>query len=186
MNTASRSIGFGLLSVLGIAWLCAAPVSVSGAPTPAWVTFDSKEAGFSVEMPTQPTPSTLVTSSFIGDVTSHLFTSWEGDVKLTVDYSQIPGFALRFAGADTIYDHARGALLKQTWSKPVSFQDVTVNGKPGKQLVYDTPPVPGKPEFTGIASFFLIGDRLYVADATVPKGESEADAQRFLASIRFD
>jgi hypothetical protein len=32
----------------------------------------------------------------------------------------------------------------------------------------------------------LLGDRLYVADATVPAGASEADAQRFLASIRFE
>jgi hypothetical protein len=182
----SRSIGSTVLAALAIAWLCAAPVSVSGAPTPAWVSFKSPDAGFSVEMPTDPKPSTLVTSSFIGDVTSHLFTSWEGNMKFTVDYSLIPGFALRFAGADTIYDHARGALLKQTWSKPVSFVDVTVNGKAGKQLVYDTPPVPGKPELAGIASFFLVGDRLYVADATVPAGASEADAQRFLASLRFD
>jgi hypothetical protein len=186
VNVASRSICSAVLSAIGIAWLCAVPASVSSAPTPSWVSFQSSDAGFSVEMPTNPVPSTLVTRSFIGDVTSHLFTSWEGNAKFTVDYSKIPDFALRFAGADTIYDHARGALLKQTWSKPVSFVDVTVNGKAGKQLVYDTPPVPGKPELAGVASFFLVGDRLYVADATVPAGASEADAQRFLASLRFE
>ena len=186
MNVASRSICSAVLSAIGIAWLCVAPGSVSSAPTPSWVSFQSSDAGFSVEMPTNPVPSTLVTRSFIGDVTSHLFTSWEGNAKFTVDYSKIPDFALRFAGADTIYDHARGALLKQTWSKPVSFVDVTVNGKAGKQLVYDTPPVPGKPELAGVASFFLVGDRLYVADATVPAGAPEADAARFLASIRFE
>lgn len=186
MNVVSRSSCSAVLSALGIAWLCTAPVSVSSASPPSWVTFQSTDAGFSVEMPTNPVPSALVTKSFIGDVTSHLFTSWEGNAKFTVDYSKIPGFALRFAGADTIYDHARGALLKQTWSKPVSFVDVTVNGRAGKQLVYDTPPVPGKPELAGLASFFLVGDRLYVADAMVPAGASEADAQRFLASIRFD
>ena len=145
-----------------------------------------QEAKFSVEMPTTPAASTLTTGSFIGDVTSHLFTSWEGNAKFTVDYSPIPRFALEFAGADTIYDHARGALLKQTWSKPVSFLDVTVNGRTGKQLQYDTPPIPGKSELSGMASFFLVGERLYVVDAIVPAGASEDDAKRFLASIRFE
>ena len=186
MNTALRSMCSFVLSSFAIAWLCAAPLSVSGAQESAWVSFQSTDAKFAVELPTNPTASTLTTKSFIGDVTSHLFTSWEGNAKFTVDYSQIPRFALEFAGADTIYDHARGALLKQTWSKPISFVDVTVNGQKGKQLVYDTPPVPGKPELYGAANFFLVSDRLYVADVTVPAGASEADANRFLASIRFE
>jgi hypothetical protein len=158
---------------------------VSSAPEAQWVTFTSTATKFSVDMPTQPTASTTTTNSFIGTVTNEIFTSWEGHEKFTVDHSQIPSFALHFAGADTIYDHAQGALLKQTWSKPISFTDVTVNGHQGKQLVYDTPPVPGKPETAGMANFFLIADRLYVVDAVVPEGDSEANAQRFFASARF-
>jgi len=171
-----------LLSILALACLAAAPASAQD----KWVPFTSKQARFSVEMPTQPKATTTTTSSFIGNVTNEIFTSWEGDEKFTVDHSQIPRFALDFAGADTVYDHASAALLKQTWSKQTSFTDVTVNGRPGKQLVYDTPPVPGKPELTGLANLFLVGDRLYVIDAAVPAGESEADAQRFLASVRFE
>jgi hypothetical protein len=71
------------------------------------VSFASKEARFSVEMPTQPKESTMTTSSFIGNVTNEIFTCWEGDEKFTVDHSEIPRFALDFAGADTIYAHAR-------------------------------------------------------------------------------
>jgi hypothetical protein len=171
-----------LLSALVLTFLAAAPASAQA----KWVSFTSKQARFSVEMPTQPKASTTTTSSSIGTVTNEIFTSWEGDEKFTVDHSQIPRFALDFAGADTIYDHASAALLKQTWSKQTSFADVTVNGRQGKQLVYDTPPVPGKPEIKGLANLFLVGDRLYVIDAAVPAGESEADAQRFLASVRFE
>lgn len=171
-----------LLSALALALLFAAPTSGQE----KWVPFASKQARFSIEMPTQPKATTTTTSSFIGTVTNEIFTSWEGDEKFTVDHSQIPRFALDFAGADTIYDHASAALLKQTWSKQTSFADVTVNGHQGKQLVYDTPPVPGKPEIKGLANLFLVGDRLYVIDAAVPAGESEADAQRFLASVRFE
>jgi hypothetical protein len=151
-----------------------------------WVPFTSKQARFSIDMPTQPKATTTTTSSFIGTVTNEIFTSWEGDEKFTVDHSQIQRFALDFAGADTIYDHASAALLKQTWSKQTSLADVTVNGRQGKQLVDDTPPVPGKPELEGLANLFLVGDRLYVIDAAVPAGESEADAQRLLASVRFE
>jgi len=169
-------------SVLSVALLLAASASAQE----KWVSFSSKQAGFSIEMPTQPKPSTMTTDSFIGKVTNNIFTSWEGDEKFTVDHSEIPHFALEFAGADTIYDHARAALLKQTWSKQISFDDVTLNGRQGKQLVYDTPPVPGKPETKGLANLFLVGNRLYVIDATVPEGDSEADAKRFLASARFE
>ncbi len=171
-----------LRSVFALALLAAAPASAQE----KWVSFASEQARFSIDMPTQPKATTTTTSSFIGNVTNEMFTSWEGDEKFTVDHSQIPRFALDFAGADTIYDHASAALLKQTWSKQVSFGDVTVNGRQGKQLVYDTPPVPGKPEIKGLANLFLVGDRLYVIDAAVPAGESEADAQRFLASVRFE
>jgi hypothetical protein len=169
-----------LLSALAFVCLAAAPASAQA----KWVSFTSKEARFSVEMPTKAT--TTSTSSFIGTVTNEIFTSWEGGEKFTVDHSQIPRFALDFAGPDTIYSHASAALLKQTWSKQTSFTDVTVNGRQGKQLVYDTPPVPGKPDIKGIANLFLVGDRLYVIDAAVPAGEPEADAQRFLASVRFE
>jgi hypothetical protein len=151
-----------------------------------WVTFQSSGAQFSIEMPQQPRTTKMTTSSFIGDVTDDLFTATETNGRFTVDYSRIPRFALDFAGAGTIYDHAKGALLKQTWSKPISFEDITTaEGQTGKRLVYQTPPVPGKPKFYGEAHFFLVGDRFYAVDATVPAGDSEADAKRFLASIRF-
>jgi hypothetical protein len=171
-----------LLAAIGIT---AASV-VHGAASPAWVTFTSSEYRFSIEMPSKPVPSTIHTRSFIGDVTSELFTSWQGNEKFTVDHSQIPRFALDFAGPDTIYDHAKGALLQQTWSKEISFVDITTNGTAGKRLLYQTPPIPGKPKIFGAADFYLVGDRLYAVDVMVPAGESEASARRYLESVRFE
>ena len=171
-----------VIAALALAFLVATPAAAQA----RWISFTSKQARFSIDVPTQPKATTTMTSSFIGTVTDEIFTSTKGDEKFTVDHSQIPRFALDFAGADTIYDHASAALLKQTWSKQISFTDVTVNGRQGKQLVYDTPPVPGKPKIKGLANLFLVGDRLYVIDAAVPAGVSEADAQRFLASMRIE
>jgi hypothetical protein len=45
------------------------------------------------------------------------------------------------AGPDTIYKHAKGALLKKTFSKKVSYTDITISSAKGKKLVYDTPPI---------------------------------------------
>ncbi len=184
MKTIPRETFSLRVSLLAIAALFAAPGAVQAQVS--WVTFDSQQAGFSVAMPAQPTASMTITDSFIGDVTNYIFTARDANQKMTVDYSKIPRFALDFAGAGTIYSHAKGALLKQTWSKEVSFTDVTTHGHKGKRLVYDTPPIPGKPRIHGEAHFFLIGDRFYVVDAAVPAGDTEAVAKRFLASIRFD
>jgi len=43
----------------------------------------------------------------------------------------------------------------------------------------------GKPAMHAVAYFFLVGDRLYVIDAEVPKGKGEDRADRFLESINF-
>ena len=171
-----------VITSIAVACLLALPAAAQR----KWVSFSSREARFTIEMPTQPKATTMTTDSVIGTVTDLIFTSWERNEKFTVDHSQIPRFALDFAGADTIHDHARAALLKQTWSKQVSFTNIAVNGREGKQLVYDTPPVPGKPKTKGLADLVLVGDRLYVIDAAVPAGDSEADAKRFLGSVRFE
>jgi hypothetical protein len=179
-------MGRGWSWLLLPAILAASLSAVRSAAAPPWVTFHSREYGFTIEMPSQPVPSTLHTHSFIGDVTSELFTSWDGNEKFTVDHSKIPRFALDFAGPDTIYAHAKGALLSQTWSKEISFDDITTHGQAGKRLLYQTPPIPGKPKIYGAADFYLVGDRLYAVDVMVPAGESEAAAKRYLESVRFE
>jgi hypothetical protein len=150
-----------------------------------WATFTSKAGRFSVEMPGQPTKSETHQKSFIGTVTNHIFTAESGEDLFTVDYSDIPHVALHFAGPETIYEHAKGALLKQTFGKPTSYDDVTVSGAKGKRLVYDTPPVQGHPEMRGDAILVLVGNRLYVIDAVVPEAEADAKSQRFLSSVKI-
>lgn len=152
-----------------------------------WKAFESKEGGFSVEVPGEPTLSTTKKKSFVGTITNHIFTVLDEKTfqKYTVDYSEVPGFAVAFTGADVIIDHAKGALLKETLSKPTSFEEVTVAGEKGKRLVYDTPPVKNNPELRGEAIFVLRGDRLYVLDVQVPLDDSGARASRFLGSLDF-
>jgi hypothetical protein len=149
-----------------------------------WTTFTSKEGRFSIEMPGQPVKTETHQKSFVGTVTNHIFTAESGKDTFTVDYSDIPHVALHFAGPDTIYKHAKGALLKQTFSKEVSYTDVTVSGVKGKKLVYDTPPVQGHPKMRGDAILVLVGARLYVIDGVVRETEADANSQRFLSSVK--
>ena len=168
-----------------------APIAITGLlgsearADEAWTPFTSKEGRFSIDMPGQPVKTETHQKSFVGTVTNHLFTAESGKDTFTVDYSDIPHFALHFAGPDTIYEHAKGALLKRTFSKPTSYTDVTVSGAKGKRLVYDTPPREGHPEMRGDAILVLIEARLYVVDGVVPETEADAKSQRFLSSVKI-
>lgn len=168
----------GLLGAL-IAW------GSDSARTAEWRAFTSETGRFSVEMPGTPESRATHTDSFIGTITNHIFVVWNDGRKFTVDYSDLPGLAVDFAGRDTIYDHTKGALLKKTLSKATSYEDVTVQGVKGKQLVYDMPPRAGHAKMHGQAYLLLDHDRLYVFDAELPVADSERAAERFLSSIRI-
>jgi hypothetical protein len=177
------------IDLAGLALLWLFPVAVAGlagsaaAEDPAWASFTSKDGRFSVEVPSQPVQTETQQKSFVGTVTNHIFTATSGHDTFTVDYSDIPHFALHFAGPDTIYEHAKGALLQQTYGKQTAYSDVPVSGVQGKRLVYDTPAAPDHPEMRGDAILVLVGTRLYVIDGVVPEAEADAKSAQFLSSI---
>lgn len=161
---------------------------VSGAGANGWEDYKSPAGRFSIRVPAEPALSESKKHSFIGTITNHLFTILREDryEKFTVDYSDIPKFAVEFTGADTIIDHAKGALLSATAAKSVSYTGITVDGHKGKKLVYDVPPRPGHPELFGEAHFVLEGHRLYVIDAQLPvEAQKSGTAGRFLESFEF-
>jgi len=176
-------------SGLALLWLVLVmPVPLLGSAARAqhdWTTFTSKEGRFSVDVPGQPVETETRRHSFIGTITNYIFTTESGDDTYTIEYSDIPHFALDFAGADKIYEHAKGALLKRTFGKATSYEDVTVSGERGKRLVYDTPPAPGHPRMRGDAILVLVGTRLYVIDCVVPEADADAKSQRFLSSVKI-
>lgn len=181
--TASRPILPCLALVLGAMIALLAPEARAQQD---WTTFTSQEGRFSVAVPAEPVKTETHQKSFIGEVTNHIFTTESGTDTFTVDYSDIPHFALDFAGADTIYEHAKGALLKKTFGKPTSYEDLTVSGERGKRLVYDTPSVPDHAEMRGDAVLVLVGTRLYVIDGVVPETQADVKSERFLSSIEIE
>ena len=163
-------------------------VGTSGARADNWDYFKSPAGRFSVRVPETPKATVSEKHSFIGTITNHIFTVLREDhyEKFTVDYSDIPSFAVEFTGADTIIDHAKGALLSTTHAKPISYIDLKVDGHKGKKLVYDVPPRDGHPELRGEAIFVVVGDRLYVVDAQLPADQhKDGGAKRFFESLDF-
>ena len=168
----------GVLAVALLGW-------VADGQAQDWRNYKSSEGRFSIDVPVPPKQTKTVQESFIGSVTNHIFTSLHDDSKYTVDYSEIPSFAVDFAGADTIIDHAKGAVAMQTMAKVKSSENISVGKYKGKKFVFELPKHPGKPQRTAVAYIVLVGDRLYVVDAEVPVSEGPDDTDRFLKSLSF-
>ena len=146
--------------VLAIGIAALAGPAANGGSKQTWKTLELKAQGLSISMPGTATPKNIHTESFIGEITTHEYYVDDGRDSYSVEYSDLPGFAVAFSGSDTIYEHTKGALLKKTLSKSMSFTDITLNGVKGKKLVYDTPTKPNPPEMQGEARLFLFGHRL--------------------------
>lgn len=179
-----------MYSLLAVIAVFAATVLVGAAvyatSPPAWTKFDSESKNFSVFMPGRPDSTELHNKTFVGDITTSVFTAHEDKDTYVVDYTPLPGFAVFFSGKDGIYNHAKAAILGKTYSKVISYTDVTLNGVQGKKLVYDTPSKPDHPEMQGEARIFLFGDNLYTADAVVVMKGSDEKIDRFFSSLEIE
>lgn len=179
-NTLSAKM---VLLVLAIAMAALAGRAARGDSHEKWQMLDLKAAGLSILMPGTAKSKDIDTQSFIGDIVTHEYYVDDDRDSYSVEYSDLPGFAVTFSGSGTIYGHTKGALLKKTLSKPLSFTDVTLNNVKGKKLVYDTPTKPDHPEMQGEARMFLFGDRLYIANAVVEIDGMEDKFKRFFSSL---
>lgn len=158
---------------------------VAGTDVAPWKKFTSPAEHLSVLMPGVPAQSEKHNQSFVGDIITIVHTAKQGSDTYTIDYTSLPGFAITFSGKDGIYSHARNAVLAGTFSKSISYTDLTLNGIEGKKLVYDTPSKPGHPEMQGEARFFLVDHHLYTVDAVVQMNGAEAKLERFFASLQI-
>ncbi len=172
-----------LIAVIGITALVGFAAFVDSKPV--WQEFQLESQGLSVLMPGTPKKKDIQNKSFIGDITTHEYYVDDGRDSYSVETTDLPGFAVVFSGSEVIYEHAKGALLKTTLSKPISFSDIMLNGVKGKKLVYDTPTKPDHPEMHGEARFYLFGDRLYSADAVVEMDGAEDKLTRFFSSLKI-
>jgi hypothetical protein len=180
MRVVMRSV---VPSILVVAVTALFASIASGGSEASWKKLELESVGLSVLMPGTAIKKEIHTHSFIGDITTEEYYVEDGRDSYSVETTDLPGFAVVFSGSDGIYDHAKGALLKETFSKLISFSDIVLNGANGKSLVYDTPSKPDHPEMHGEARFFLIDHRLYTADAVVEMDGAKEKLDRFFSSL---
>ncbi len=133
----------------------------------AWKNFTSNDGGFQVMMPGTPQLQQNTHKSFVGAIEENTYMVNTKDGSYSVEYSNLPNIAVSMGGAGAIFDGAKKGLLKDSGGKQVSFSDITLNGNPGKELVYQIPSVGA--DTMGKARFYLVQKRLYVLVATGSK-----------------
>jgi hypothetical protein len=162
-----------LVVLLSAAWLGQA-CPAKEAP---WVTVSPATAGFTVKMPAPPKLSRSNSKTPLGEVTTQLYTCSRPWGSYTLTYTDLPGMAVTFA-LDRVFEDARSEVLKDAQARQLSYTDSTQFE--GKDLSYVNERIQG---WTG---FYLMGDRLYVADVRVKKGSPKQKyVDPFFASLRL-
>lgn len=165
---------------------CLFLVSAAHAVDRDWQTVSVNDGKLTIKMPGKPTITTKSDSSIVGDVTSKIYkVNVPDDGNVTVDCSDLPGAALFFAGKDTIFGNAKGKFLAGAFGKQLSWDSVTTSGQTGMKLMFQTPPMDGKPGYDGEARFFLVGDYLYVISVTDVVGDDLEMQKQVFPSVTF-
>jgi hypothetical protein len=159
-------------------------VAGDAATESAWSMFAPPGGGFAIEMPGTPSHRTSTSPSPLGSITDQIYSADAN--RFTVDYSDLPHAAVWFAGSDTLYKNAMGALLKSLHGKPMGYSNAHNQGHWGKEVVFETPPHDDDPGLHGKAQVFLVGDRLFVFQAMLPKNLPLSDVERFFASLKLE
>lgn len=145
-----------------------------------WKRVSSKEGGFDVLMPGEPSFTHTIKDTRVGEVEENLFEYASKAGDFAVEYTDLPGIAVLLGGTKAILRKVKGELLKNEKGKQVEYFRIKQEGEKGAELAYTTQTQVGR------ARFFLVDKRLYVVVASVAK--QGGDTQRitaFLDSFSF-
>ncbi|MFH1654409.1 MAG: hypothetical protein ABIE74_10215, partial [Pseudomonadota bacterium] len=99
-------------------------------------------------------------------------------ITLTVEYSDIPGLARTLGGRGEIYKKTKDGFLKSVNGETISFNDITVAGSQGKELIYKTPTRTGK------TILVMVKKRLFVIQSSAMKEtKDKSPLDKFLNSF---
>lgn len=140
----------------------------------AWQRFTSEEGRFSVEMPAPPSVSQRKHDTIVGTIVENSFVVKTDDGSgYQVEYQDLPGIAVFFAGRGGIVRRALRVFLDKAKGVEETNEPVTIDGHPGRRMKYT---VAGKG--SGVMVMFMVGNRLYVLNA------SGKETDRFFESVR--
>ncbi len=156
--------------------------SAASVDTSAWIALAPEGTSIRVLMPSQPTSSTQVMKTPVGNASS---TSWAsadptGRVFYTSDV-KFPLGALADVPAKSVLDSATGAVVATVSGAKLSSQsDISLGGHTGRTISYGTAEVAVR------CDLYVVGDDVYGVCARQPTGKADDGlSQAFFESFRF-
>jgi len=171
-----------IMIVIGL--IALVPLAVAGEAD--WMTFTSKDGGFSVLMPGTPTFTATTDHTVVGAVIENLYSLETSSATFSAEYTDLPGVATFFESDDSLYDDAKEGLLKRTGGKLISYYGIEQAGITGKEIQCVIPAAGKLPLQRLRARFLLKEKRLYVPSITIPGGKKDDPLfARYLDSFRL-
>jgi len=148
----------------------------------AWLKHQDKAGRFVASFPVKPTQKRQTDSSPVGEVVTVIVAAQQNGNSFAVTYSDLPKAATMF-GIKEVFENTKNSLLEDAGGNALSWTDISQFG-PGKELRYETTSA------SGVAQVYLVGQRLYVADAKIawtkksnPKKASDLELNNFFANF---
>ena len=177
----------GLISVAAvIAYLGLSFALVSlvrGRGEQKWTTTASKDGGFVVAMPGQPTETVSAVKLPVGSLQVHVWTVARGrDTAFIVCYSDYPEDFIKAKSADAVLDGARDGAVSETKGQLLNEVHIDLKGYSGRDITIAVAAGKGASR----DRMFLVGRRLYqLLVGTVPSEVRSAEVERFFKSFRL-
>lgn len=157
----------------------------------SWKEFVSDEAHeglITVSLPGEPEYEQKTISTMLGDIVTNIYRVDGDSGSFKIGFARIPFGILGELKREDLHDLAKATYLQENFGTESQYSDFVVEktGLIGKELLFEVPGTgEGHPGFNGRAKFYLDGSLLFIGVATVPKGESTGDSDRFFTSAKF-
>jgi hypothetical protein len=172
-----------IVRVVAALALLVAPVGVAYAEDPEWRVFRPDGGGFEVEMHGEPQHRRDEGRSLLGRVVHEYYWVERAGAKLDVERHQLPRLATVFLSTEGLLDRIQADLMKDLDTEPTHAEEISLQGHPGRRVVYARgEPVPS-PEETRL---YLVGRTLFVVATGAYLPETRGPiVDRFFASFRI-
>ena len=140
-----------------------------------WVEFTSKEGGFSVLMPKEPT---MRKQTAPGSVEVCMFIAEYPVVAYGVRYNDLPG---KVADPEKALDDGCAGAVRSSGGMLLTEKKISLDGYPGREIRIKT-----RDNIIYTARIYVVGQRFYQTIVTVPEGMDISKAmKKFMDSFKL-
>jgi hypothetical protein len=168
------------LMLLSLALLPGACGGSTALPS-SWITFTSKDGGFSIGMPENPKEQNVNAPTPVGNLAVTIYMVEKPDAVFMASFNDYPDDVLK-QGPESLLDGAQNGAIANVKGKLISSKKITLGSNPGREFEFQA--LGGE----GIARqrLYLVKNRLY-AILVLAKGKSlPKETEAFLTSFKLN